>query len=51
MPLSITRVRHLPSAQARYEEAVTGVEERDIDPSLFEAPEGYEKVRFDAGCY
>jgi len=51
VPLSITRVRHLPSAQARYEEAVTEVEEREIDPSLFEAPEGYEKVRFDAGCY
>ena len=51
VPLSITRVRHLPSTQVRYEEEVTEVEEREIDPSLFEAPEGYEKVRFDAGCY
>jgi len=51
VPVAITRVRHLPSAQVRTEEVVTGIEERGLDPSLFEAPKGYEEVKLAAGCF
>lgn len=51
VPLRIAVTRHEPSAKVHREETATEVTATDLDPALFQVPEGYRKTDHRPICF